>query len=251
MSSVYAFKRAGEPFSGEATPLQNEDRALLVPVRTVAGDRALKDSEANMPRKLRALLSAIDNRAKTKVYCTTLTAFGDVSSMLDALEEIGMIRFVGDRAVAQPQEAPRAQQEQVPDNSLEEMLRQEQQVTRMAAERVPAQQPQFTPAPAPQFKPQPQSGGGMAANVFKQFNHQSANPTNAGIASKVEKVKTMMTDFVLTHFPSDAMELTLAIDQIRTLDDLKESLSQYEKIAVKAAKAAPAHLTAIQALLSH
>jgi hypothetical protein len=251
MSSVYAFKRAGDPLPEEAMPLQNEDRAMLVPVRTVAGDKALKDSEANMPRKLRALLSAIDNRAKTKVYCATLTAFGDVPSMFDALEEIGMIRFVGDRSAVQAspqenvisQEPIRVQPQAVPDNSLEDLLRQDQHAARVT-------QPQFAPQPTPQFKAQPQQSSGMAANVFKQFNNQSANPSHAGTATKVEKVKTLMTDFVLTHFPSDAMELTLAIDQIRTLDDLKESLSQYEKIAVKAVKAAPAHLTAIQALLS-
>jgi hypothetical protein len=252
VNSVYAFATAGDPLPEETMPFQNDDKAMLVPVRTVAGDKALKDSEANMPRKLRALLSAIDNRAKTNIYCETLTAFGDVSAMFDSLEEIGMIRFVGQRLTVQAspqetvnsQEPSRVQPHPVPDNSLEDLLRQDQHVARVT-------QPQFTPQLTPQFKPQSQQSSRSAANVFKRFNNQSANPTHAGAAAKVEKVKALMTDFVLTHFPVDAMELTLAIDQIRTLDDLKESLSDYEKIAVKAPKAAPTHLTAIQSLLSH
>jgi hypothetical protein len=221
--------------------LQNEEKAMLVPVRTVAGDRVLKDSDANLSRKLRALLSAIDNRAKAQVYCATLSAFGDVSSMLDTLKDIGMVRFVGNRndvaTSAQlsfdSQSAIDARPQTAPDSSLEDLLRQDSRSLQATA----------------QAKSQPQQSSRQSVNVFKQFHHLNSGPTYPGSAANLEKVKVLMRDFVRINFPSDAMELALAIDQIRNLDDLLESLSTYQKIAIKAVKSAPAHLTAIQTLL--
>jgi hypothetical protein len=262
MSSVYAFKRATDSQEVPPMSISNDDRANLIPVRTAAGDTALKAAESSMPRKLRALLSAIDNRAKTHVYCTTLTAFGDVSAMLDALDEIGMVRFVGDRspaATAEKQEVIRALSQ---DTSLEELLSNDmRENSRSSQHNIPTmearqpepalqqrpqfEQPTFRPSP-PAFKP---AAAPSAANAFRQFNQHTASPQAVSTFANIEKVKTLMTDFVLTHFPADAMELTLAVDQIRTMDDMISSLAQYENIAVKAGKAGQAHLQSIKGLL--
>jgi hypothetical protein len=262
MSSVYAFKRATESQESPSMSISNDERAGLIPVRTAVGDTALKAAESSMPRKLRALLSAIDNRAKTHVYCSTLTAFGDVSAMLDALEEIGMVRFIGDRSPAALLEKQETVRSLVQDTSLEELLANDlRESSRAPAQHVPIMevrqsepspqhrpyfdQPTYASAP-PAFKP---ANAPSAANAFKQFNQHASSPQAVSTVANIEKVKTLMTDFVLTHFSADAMELTLAIDQIRTLDDLRSSLFQYEAIAMKAGKPGQAHLQSIKALL--
>jgi hypothetical protein len=260
MSSVYAFKKPEEKHEVEdLAPSTLTERLTLVPMRTLAGDKALKSPESSMPRKLRALLSAVDNRAKTQVYVTTLTAFGDVTSMFDALEEIGMVRFVVDRMAGAEIERQNAQQVLAEDNSLEELLRQPVEPPRAFAQPqsqfAPPPQPQFAPQqpsqfsapPAPVFRPAPAPS---AANAFRQFNQTGPESRGAGSGSNIEKIKTLMTDFVLNNFAADAMELTLAIDQIRTHSDLMASLSQYESIAAKTGKTGLAHLQAIKALLN-
>jgi hypothetical protein len=251
MSSVYAFKRPEERAQvEELSPNTLTERLTLVPVRTIAGDKALKSPESSMPRKLRALLSAVDNRAQTQVYVATLTAFGDVTSMFDALEEIGMVRFVADRNAGVDVSRHTPQQALSEDKSLEELLRMP------VAEPTPvyqAPQPTFErrqqagPSPAPVFKPAPAAS---PASAFQQFNQSSSSQQSMAIGQAVEKAKTLMTDFVMNNFAADAMELTLAIDQIRTYDDLVGSLTQYEAIAAKTGKTGLAHIQAIKGLLT-
>jgi hypothetical protein len=246
MSSVYAFKKPEEkPEVDDLAPNTLTERLTLVPMRTIAGDKALKSPESSMPRKLRALLSAVDNRAKTQVYVTTLTAFGDVTSMFDALEEIGMVRFVADRTAGAELERQNVQQVLSEDNSLEELLRQPVEAPPRAYSQ--PQQSQFAAPAAPVFRP---AATPSAANAFRQFNQTGPESRGAGSGSNIEKIKTLMTDFVLNNFAADAMELTLAIDQIRTHSDLMASLSQYESIAAKTGKTGLAHLQAIKALLN-
>jgi hypothetical protein len=255
MSSVYAFKKPEEKNQvDDLSPNTLAERLTLVPMRTIAGDKALKSPESSMPRKLRALLSAVDNRAKTQVYVTTLTAFGDVSSMFDALEEIGMVRFVADRAGNFDADLPSAQQSLSDDTSLEELLSLPVEAPKQHFAPAPAPffqqssnaQSAFSPPPAPVFRPAAPSS---SANAFKQFNQGGFEPSGGAVSSRIEKVKTLMTDFVLNNFAADAMELTLAIDQIRTQSDLMASLSQYEAIAAKTGKTGQTHLQAIKAIL--
>jgi hypothetical protein len=253
MSSVYAFKKPEERSQVyELSPNTLAERLTLVPVRTIAGDKALKSPESSMPRKLRALLSAVDNRAQTQVYVATLTAFGDVTSMFDALEEIGMVRFVADRQAGVDTSRPLPQQALSEDKSLEALLKMP------VAESAPVYQPRqptfdrrqqtgFAQPPSPVFKPAPVAS---PASAFQQFNQSSSSPQTMAAGQAVEKVKTLMTDFVINNFETDAMELTLAIDQIRTYDDLVGSLTQYEAIAAKTGKTGLAHMQAIKALLT-
>jgi hypothetical protein len=253
MSSVYAFKRPEERAQvEELSPNTLTERLTLVPVRTIAGDKALKSPESSMPRKLRALLSAVDNRAQTQVYVATLTAFGDVTSMFDALEEIGMVRFVADRNAGVDASRHTPQQALSEDKSLEELL------SMPVAEPAPVYQPPqpvferrqqsgVAPSPAPVFKPAPAAS---PASAFQQFNQSSSSQQSMATGQAVEKAKTLMTDFVMNNFAADAMELTLAIDQIRTYDDLVGSLTQYEAIAAKTGKTGLAHMQAIKALLT-
>jgi hypothetical protein len=254
MSSVYAFKKPEErPQMTETSYNTSHERLTLVPVRTIAGDKALKSPESSMPRKLRALLSAVDNRAKTQVYVTTLTAFGDVTSMFDALEEIGMVRFVADRNASVEVDRNTPQQVLAEDTSLEELLKlPTQQATPVFAEAQPrfqpTQPPAFSQPPVPAFRATPAPS---AANAFMQFNQSNSAPQSIAVGTVVEKVKTLMTDFVINNFAADAMELTLAIDQIRTYDDLVGSLTQYEAIAAKTGKLGLAHMQAVKAMLKN
>jgi hypothetical protein len=253
MSSVYAFKRPEERSEvDELSPNTLTERLTLVPMRTIAGDKALKSPESSMPRKLRALLSAVDNRAQTQVYVATLTAFGDVTSMFDALEEIGMVRFVSDRNTNIETSRPSAQQVLSQDTSLEELLRMPVAApapTFSAPQPTfsPPQQSAFAPSPAPAYRPAPAPS---PASAFQQFNQNNASPQAKAASQVVERAKTLMTDFVITNFAADAMELTLAIDQIRTYDDLVGSLTQYEAIAAKTGKTGLAHMQAVKALLT-
>jgi hypothetical protein len=253
MSSVYAFKRPEERLDvEELSPNTLTERLTLVPVRTIAGDKALKSPESSMPRKLRALLSAVDNRAQTQVYVATLTAFGDVTSMFDALEEIGMVRFVADRNGAVEAARPSAQQVLSEDTSLEELLRAPAAAPAPSFSAPPPtfSRPQpsaFAPPPAPVYRP---AAAPSPASAFQQFNQNTSSPEAIATHQVVEKAKTLMTDFVMNNFAADAMELTLAIDQIRTYDDLIGSLTQYEAIAAKTGKVGLAHMQAIKSLLS-
>jgi hypothetical protein len=253
MSSVYAFKRPEERAQvEELSPNTLAERLTLVPVRTIAGDKALKSPESSMPRKLRALLSAVDNRAQTQVYVATLTAFGDVTSMFDALEEIGMVRFVADRNAGADASRHTPQQALSEDKSLEELLSMPVAVPAAVYQAPPPtferrQQSGFAPPPAPVFKPAPVAS---PASAFQQFNQSSSSTQAMATGQAVEKAKTLMTDFVINNFAADAMELTLAIDQIRTYDDLVASLTQYEAIAAKTGKTGLAHMQAIKALLT-
>jgi hypothetical protein len=254
MSSVYAFKKPEERVPvEELSPNALTDRLTQVPMRTIAGDKALKSPESSMPRKLRALLSAVDNRAQTQVYVTTLTAFGDVTSMFDALEEIGMVKFVADRNAsldASPRSSP--QQALSEDRSLEELLSLPASSPTPTFSAPPptsnrSQASAFTPPPAPVFRAAPAAS---PASAFQQFNQSNSDQRASAMGTNIEKVKTLMTDFVLNNFAADAMELTLAIDQIRTYDDLVGSLTQYEAITAKTGKTGLAHMQTIKTLLT-
>jgi hypothetical protein len=266
MSSVFAFKRPDSSFENSESQaamtgsLSDDDKSSLTPIRTPAGDRALKNPESSMPRKLRALLSAVDNRAQTQVYCATLTAFGDVLSMFDALEEIGMVRFISDRPGVVDVDRLSAHQLLTQDSSLEDLLKVPPRaaVTAYQSPSVPVFQEPAAPAFVERRHAIPPEGApprfvagqpASPANSFRQFNQQGPAPQDVSASASIEKVKTLMTDFVLTHFAADAMELTLAVDQIRTMQDLQNSLAQYEQIVLKIGKPGQLHLQAIKSQL--
>ncbi len=235
MSAVYPFKKSHSSSEPRMIEEIDADHSQSVPMRTALGDKSLRDPLDPLPRKLRALLSAVDNRAKCEVYYKSLTAFGDVRSMFDALEDIGMIRMsVSNAPTSSPVDAVQFLAE---DNSLERLLANERESR--------VETPVRAPAPPPLNR--------RAEDPFNKFHSAQsavASPAAVSVVAKVEKIKMKMTDFVLSSLPSQAMELTLAIDSIRTIDDLRESFPEYEKLVSRTGSAGVAHINTIKALLS-
>ena len=64
-----------------------------VAVRTARGTGIIKREPRDVPRRLRAILLAIDGRQPVRAYIDTLAGFGDVEAALSELATLGLIEF--------------------------------------------------------------------------------------------------------------------------------------------------------------
>jgi hypothetical protein len=68
---------------------------MTVYTKTIAGMEAIKNPQADLPRRLRTLLICIDGKSSLQAYTKNLTSFGDVAALMDSLREAGLIEVVG------------------------------------------------------------------------------------------------------------------------------------------------------------
>jgi hypothetical protein len=73
----------------------NRWQAMTVYTKTAAGMEAMKNPQTALPRRLRTLLICIDGKSSLQTYIKSLTAFGDVASLMDSLREAGLIEVLG------------------------------------------------------------------------------------------------------------------------------------------------------------
>jgi hypothetical protein len=64
-----------------------------IAVRSARGTDIIKREPRDVPRRLRAILLAIDGRQPARAYINTLVGFGDVEAALSELATLGLIEF--------------------------------------------------------------------------------------------------------------------------------------------------------------
>lgn len=70
-------------------------QSMTVYTKTAAGMEAIKNPQADLPRRLRTLLICIDGKSSLQAYIKNLPSFGDVAALMDSLREAGLIEVLG------------------------------------------------------------------------------------------------------------------------------------------------------------
>lgn len=222
--------------------------------RTAAGNTAALDHNSALPRKLRTLLISVDGRTRQSTYVKTLSSFGDVAALLDSLMQQGYIELV-----AADHEAPTSQ--------TEWQVTHAPTTTRPDAANPRAPSPhaldsafkvagirnadppsddvsswdRFQPEPRP-YNPAPSSSAAALA--------QRAGVPPSSAQYQLRSAISLMSDFVTTHLPNDALEIVLTLEGLNSVEQVITSLKGYQAMIVPTGSAATHHLEELRNLLS-
>ena len=181
---------------------------------------------ADLPRRLRMLLIAVDGRTESASFVASLPSFGDVLGMLESLRAGGYVESLD----ARPSAAAYTTAEP------------------------PSAVPAHAPAPAPQYLEglrdlQQKNFQGLVAQQAHRPAHRptvgrhadgQARP-RAALAETKELV-TFMCDFVTRYLPLESLEISLELERLPSRDVLIESLDGYEELLEGTGQAGQNHL---------
>jgi hypothetical protein len=285
--------------------------------RTQRGHAAALNADSPLPRKLRTLLIAIDGYTDSHTYISSLSAFGDVQTLLESLLNAGLIEVgrghgpgngpgnataaartpppgvpappvLTQRASIPPQDTlppdltPTAPPLRLPAPSWQDSIAQWERTAvpgaRGAAQPGPgaARQtsvlPGFSPSLSPTWAPGGQRPSGFGvddgraenrANNRGDFRAPTAAAYGGGLPDRrgsgllnhtsgyqLKQAVSLMSDFVSTHLPMQAIEIVLELERLSSVEQLIASLSGYEALIGSQGEAARRHLTELRLVLS-
>ncbi len=221
---------------------------MTVYVRTEDGQLAAYSPDSALPRKLRSLLKVIDGKTTLDVYTESLHAFGDVRGVMQSFVMAGLIRPLGQSAAYVPERQPERQPQRLP-------------------ERQPEPEPVTAPEPVSMWSSaKTMIGNRLASQNFKPFQPsvpddptihvygQSVMATNNMLAGPPDpqaltRAVDLMSDFVLTNEPTQAMMVLKELEQLQTLEQLAVTLGGYEQVISHLGAPAQAHLLLVKQIL--
>ncbi|MFZ4551293.1 MAG: hypothetical protein ACOYNB_05665 [Aquabacterium sp.] len=182
--------------------------------RTALGKAALSSNSADLPRKLRTLLIAIDGRTDSTAFERNLSSFGDVSALLDSLKTAGYI-----------EESNAGLFRSNPNPKL----------TKSGSPRLAR-----SSASSSDFR----AGDGRFASEFRAYRavSQTYQPANgamfagggdekASLANaQLKAAVSLMSDFVAEHLPAQALEIVIELEPLSSVEALIRSLDDYEQL---------------------
>jgi hypothetical protein len=220
----------------------------VIYMRTPVGTTVARDSSTALPRAMRTLLLAVDGRTRVASYRMILSHLGDVGLLLQGLENAGYIaRTTGSNTrVAAPtvNVAPATPTR----SSIAQDLR---SLAAMTSLQTTTEQSRPESIPVKNYDVLAKIN--EVQSHFTQFpstlsGHQR-NPQSVVRTANLNKAKSLMTDFLITHLPQVAMEVGLSIDRIDSVDELQRSLEDYSQLIAKLGRVSAEHLHSVRALL--
>lgn len=218
--------------------------------RTAAGNTAALDPKSPLPRKLRTLLISVDGRTRQSIYVKTLSSFGDVAALLDSLMQQGYIELIAtDDDATSPTDWPATDvpttTRQGPAPMAPDALDSAFKLAGLRNTDIPSDDvsswDRFQPEPPP-FSPAPTSAAAVPAS------RAGAPPSSAQY--QLRSAISLMSDFVTTHLPADALEIVLTLEGLDSVEQVIASLKGYQAMIAPTGSAATRHLEELRHLLS-
>ncbi len=233
----------------------------VIYARTQIGTKLARDSGHEIPRPMRTLLLAVDGKTKVATYRSLLRHLGDVRVLFEGLENAGYIGRVSDPGTRAAPPAPTSTA-----NSIQSELRDLAAVTgfQPTAMHPPNFEPNLGTAPAGQSmfarsSAESERNFDVLAKIQEAQSHftptvqsqygraPSADPRQQLL---LNRAKSLMTDFLMQHFPDVAMEVGLSIDRISTAEELNRSLGDYSMLIAPVGRIGAEHLREVRSLIA-
>jgi hypothetical protein len=216
---------------------------MTILIRTPLGNDALRSPDAQIPRRSQSLLSAIDGKTDSSLYIATLSAFGDVASLLETLLRAGLVRAVEptqpNGPIATRPAASRAMPNQISTWFLTTVQHAGDALIWSDTFSLPHQPSDDSSLDIPGKSPFAAAESGVSG-VDRDSTAQQ----------QVRKAVLLMSEFVATHFSKRAAELLPVIDKLTSVERIARSLKDYEALVAPAGKAATQHLADLRATLT-
>ena len=227
---------------------------MAVYVRTPQGQAAALNANSALPRKLRTLLISIDGKTRTETYVKSLSAFGDVESLLASLVNAGLIEVSGSdpaRARGRPDPVQAA-----PPPALHDALADWERTLVMraptgfaASGHTEGAQPAF--APTHSFAADSGSAPAFGARKYAPA-HADGKVSLAGNTAhyQLKSAIGLISDFVSMHMPIESIEIVLELERLSSVEQLLASLKGYESMIAGIGEPARQHIAALRSTLS-
>lgn len=233
----------------------------IIYARTQIGTKLARDSGHEIPRPMRTLLLAVDGKTRVATYRNLLRHLGDVRVLFEGLENAGYIARVSDPGTraALTASAPST-------NSIQSELRDLAALTGFQPTSLhPATfEPnlsmnavsQSVSAPTPTTSERnfdvlakiQEAQSHFTSTTHSQYGRASSGDPRQQLA--LNRAKSLMTDFLMQHFPDVAMEVGLSIDRISTAQELERSLSDYSILIAPIGRIGAEHLREVRSLIA-
>jgi hypothetical protein len=215
---------------------------MTILIRTPRGDDALRSPDAQLPRRTKSLLIAIDGKTDSSLYIARLSSFGDVAALLETLLRAGLVRARAPVAAAAGGPAPSGA---TPSQTSTWFLTTAQQ---------PGDFENWTDTYAIPLEP----NGHRLVDRWHMGASRLAPEAAAGrdtdmdstAQQQLRKAILLMNRFVATHCAKRAAELLPVIDNLTSVERIARSLKHYEALVAPAGKAATQHLVDLRATLT-
>lgn len=241
-----------------------ETLATVVFERTAEGVVATKTTGDEVPRRLRTLLLAIDGRSPVGQYVPFLTAFAPLSEKFAELEQMGYLRRVGDTKF----KAAERLQTAVQNSPLGKPVPGLRSGAPEADLSIIHERDLLALAGTPAAKPE-----GSSLNAFERELQILANQmSGAPIAPLLQPVsmpslgaprelpqvsgKPVLADllnemdaFLLQSAGADALPISLMLEHIKTLAQLRAELSQYFELVQRYGPSSEVHIKRLTGML--
>ena len=221
--------------------------------RTAAGNTAALDPRSSLPRKLRILLISVDGRTRQSVYVKTLSSLGDVEAHLDSLLQQGYIELIATDATTTGQ--PGWQVTGAPSSSEPKFANSAATSSHALDSAFKAAGIRNSGSPSDdisswdRFRPEPQPFSLTAGNAaVAPASRAGAPPSSAQY--QLRSAISLMSDFVTTHLPADALEIVLALEGLASVEQVIASLKGYQAMISPSGAAGAGHLEELRDLLS-
>jgi hypothetical protein len=215
---------------------------MTILIRTPRGDEALRSPDAQLPRRTRSLLIAIDGKTDSSLYIATLSSFGDVAALLETLLRAGLVRALTPVAlVAEHSTTSDATPSQTSTwfvTTLQHVGDFENWTDTYAIPLDPSEHRAVKPGNMGGSRLAPAAAATPAAELDSTAQQQ------------LRKAVLLMNNFVETHFAKRAAELLPVIDKLTSVERIARSLKDYEALVAPAGKAATRHLADLRATLT-
>jgi hypothetical protein len=211
---------------------------MTILIRTPRGDDALRSPDAQLPRRTKLLLIAIDGKSDSSLYIANLSSFGDVAAMLETLIGNGLVQAlqpVAGRAV--PSDARPSQINTWFLSTAQHAGDYENWTETYAIPLEPSVDP-FAEA------------WNMGESLPARVPAASDDDLDSTAQQQVRKAVLLMHNFVATHFAKQATKLLPVIDTLTSVERIARSLKDYEALVAPAGKAATRHLADLRATLT-
>jgi hypothetical protein len=211
---------------------------MTILIRTPRGDDALRSPDAQLPRRTKSLLIAIDGKSDSSLYIANLSSFGDVAAMLETLIDNGLVQAlqpVAERAV--PSDARPSQISTWFLTTAQHAGDFENWTETYAIPLEPSEDP-FAEA------------WNMGELLPARVPAASDDDLDSTAQQQVRKAVLLMHNFIATHFAKQATELLPVIDKLTSVERIARSLKDYEALVAPAGKAATRHLADLRATLT-
>jgi hypothetical protein len=213
--------------------------------RTSLGQEKVMQRAADIPPRLKTLLMLVDGKTPKSKLVKFLPNFGDVESLIEALEVSGYITSMPNFLDTVPMNAAAvaewaASEEIAAPNARYETARYE------TAGAAPRGGPQaYTPSPAPRFEPpayKPPTPAPVAAQrmatpdeqQLQRFAAQQPAQSARGNAANLKQAMQLLCDNLSDVGSLDAIDLMVRVERCQSTQELQKYLKAFHQLCVQA-----------------